>query len=351
MDEAEWVIHDGLQATREQVEDMAPSLVILVGDVMLDRYIYGYANNLNPRAPVPVLKETHREQGAGAAAHVARGLHSLNLEVSLSGAVGDDKSGQDLMEVLEEGGVSANGIAVIEDWVTTVKTRLIASRESLISNKQMMLRWDQEASEDVPEEVASLLAQQAIEGLADAGALVISDYGKGVVNDETAEILISTAKAMSTPVICDPKLTGLHRTEGADAVLFESRGLELMRRRLGESTSALAAARLVQEYQWKALIVLGGQNGVQIYNDEGEVINVECTLTSPKQQIGLIDAAVVAVVAARILRLSDADMANLVNAASECILQAEDAEHFALDRKTLCTRLDETAWNMQVSQR
>ena len=87
-----WAIHDGLQSARRSVENMAPSLVVLVGDVMLDRYIYGYANNLNRRSPVPVLKETHREQGAGAAAHVARGLHSLQLEVAMFGVVADASS-------------------------------------------------------------------------------------------------------------------------------------------------------------------------------------------------------------------------------------------------------------------
>lgn len=349
--EGDWVIHDGLQSTRRRVEDMQPSLVVLVGDVMLDRYIYGYANNLNPRAPVPVLKETHREQGAGAAAHVARGLHSLQMEVALFGVVADDEAGQDVIEALEEVGISSDGVALLEDWRTTVKTRFIASRESLIANKQMMLRLDEEAGVDVPGNVAELLCNQAIERMSSAKALVISDYGKGVVNDETAQKMIEAASEAGIPVICDPKLTGLHRTSGADVVLFESRGLELMRRRLSKSTPDEAAEELVNEYGWGSLVVLGGQNGLDLYNSEGENIHVDCTLLSPNQQIGLIDAAAVAAVASRILSLSYIDMAHLINAACECILQAQGAEHFAIDRRELCTRLDEIAWAMQISQR
>ena len=351
MDEGDWGIHDGLQNTRRRVENMVPSLVVLVGDVMLDRFIYGYANNLNPRAPVPVLKETHREQGAGAAAHVARGLTSLQHKVSIFGVVGDDEAGADVIEALEEAGIKSDGVAVLENWRTTVKTRFIASRESLIANKQMMLRVDEEALDDVSSEVAELLANQASELLPKAGALVISDYGKGVVNDATAESLIQQAKAAGVPVICDPKLTGLHRTKGADVVIFESRGLELMRRRLSKSNEEEAAWELVEEHGWDSLLVLGGENGVDLYKSGQEHIHVSCTLLEPRQQIGLIDAAVVAVVAARALSLSDLDMAHLANAACECILQAEDAAHFAIDRKTLCTRLDEVAWSMQISQR
>jgi len=351
LEEGDWAIHDGLQRTRRLVENMEPSLVVLVGDVMLDRYIYGYANNLNPRAPVPVLKETHREQGAGAAAHVARGLHSLQMEVATYGVVAADEAGQDVIEALEEVGISSDGVALLEDWRTTVKTRFIASRESLIANKQMMLRLDEEAGTDVPDEVADLLCEQAIERLSSAKALVISDYGKGVVNDETAKKLIDAASKTGIPVVCDPKLTGLHRTRGADVVLFESRGLELMRRRLSKSTPEEAAEELVAEYGWGALVVLGGQTGLDLYSSEGENIHVDCTLPSPSQQIGLIDAAVVAAIASRILSLTDVDMAHLINAACECILEAEDADHFAIDRRELCTRIDEIAWAMQISQR
>jgi len=346
-----WAIHDGLQNARKSVENMAPSLIVLVGDVMLDRYIYGYANNLNPRAPVPVLKETHREQGAGAAAHVARGLHSLQLEVALFGVVADDEAGGDVVDALEEVGISADGIVVLEDWRTTVKTRFIASRESLIENKQMMLRVDEEANSEIPEQVANILSTSASSRLVDAKGLVLSDYGKGAVNDETAKSLMAKAKEIGVPVICDPKLTGLHRTRGADAVIFESRGLELMRRRLFKATADEAAAELVEEHGWGALLVLGGQNGVDMYKQDGSHLHVGCSLPSPRQQIGLIDAAAVAVVVSHILNLSDLDMAHLVNAACECILQAEDAEHFAIDRRTLCTRLDEIAWSMQISQR
>ena len=124
-----------------------------------------------------------------------------------------------------------------------------------------------------------------------------------------------------------------------------------MRRRLSKSTEEDAAWELVEEHGWDSLLVLGGQNGVDLYKSGQEHIHVSCTLLEPRQQIGLIDAAVVAVVAARALSLSDLDMAHLANAACECILQAEDAAHFAIDRKTLCTRLDEVAWSMQISQR
>ena len=96
------------------------------------------ANNLNSRAPVPVLRETSREEDVGAAAHVARGLRSMGMESHLFGVVGDDGAGLSIIESLEAEGVTTHGIAIIEDrTTTTVKTRMLASRESLIREEQL----------------------------------------------------------------------------------------------------------------------------------------------------------------------------------------------------------------------
>ena len=78
---------------------------------MLDRYVHGYANNVNSRAPVPVLKETHREEDVGAAAHVARGLDNIGLDAILFGVVGDDRSGSKIISLLENDNIECNGIA------------------------------------------------------------------------------------------------------------------------------------------------------------------------------------------------------------------------------------------------
>ncbi|MDP6869778.1 MAG: PfkB family carbohydrate kinase [Candidatus Poseidoniaceae archaeon] len=348
MNEIENEIHDRLLNLQTMIKEVSGDIV-LVGDIMLDRYIHGYANNLNSRAPVPVLKETKRDDDVGAAAHVARGLENIGLDASLFGVVGDDEAGVSIIEALEKEGVECDGIAVIDGRTTTVKTRLIAGREYLITNQQLLLRWDIEDDRAIDEEALDEIMDQAVKRITNSDVLVISDYGQGVVTDESAARLVNAAKSAKVPVVCDPKLTGLHRTKGADWVIFQTRGLDLMAKRMACNTASEAAAILVKENQWGNLMVLQGENGVIVYTTDGEIIHATCTVEQARGVIGIIDAAGVAVCAGVKLGLSPLDIAHLANAACECIMSKDN--NFTLTREDLADRLGEVAWSLQISQR
>ena len=348
MNEIENENHDRLLNLQSLIKEINGD-VVLVGDIMLDRYIHGYANNLNSRAPVPVLKETRREEDVGAAAHVARGLENIGLDAILFGVVGDDESGTNIIEALEHDEVECDGIAVIEDRTTTVKTRLIAGREYMISNQQLLLRWDIEDDNPIGDEALNMLMEQAVNRIADSDVLIISDYGQGVVTDEGASRLINAAKIAKVPVICDPKLTGLHRTNGADWVIFLTRGLDLMAKRMACNDSSEAAKMLVSENNWGNLLVLHGENGVTVYTSDNQILEVTCNVNQAKGVIGIIDAAGVAVCAGVKLGLDPIDIAHLANAACECIMSKEN--YFTLTSDDLADRLGEVAWSLQISQR
>ena len=344
-------VHDALKKLESGLKNIKPSKVLLVGDIMMDCYIHGFANNLNSRAPVPVLKETSRDVDVGAAAHVARGLDSLGLKSHLYGIVGDDDSGLAILDMLEQERVETSGIAVLEDRTTTVKTRLLGAREGLIKGEQLLLRWDIEDDEPISNDALESLIQRTIENIPNSSCLILSDYGLGVLNDQGAEQLISEAKKHNVPIIADPKLTGLHRTQGVDWVLFQSKGLELMRRRIGAATGADAAASLLESNDWKHLLILEGQDGVTIHSKDAETVHVQCMLEEIRQMIGLIDAAAVAVATAISLNLSVEETAQLANAASECILVADRTDRFVLRLDDMIDRIGEIAWSLQVSKR
>ena len=344
-------IHDALKKLENGLRNIKPSKVLLVGDIMMDCYIHGFANNLNSRAPVPVLKETSRDVDVGAAAHVARVLDSLGLKSHLYGILGDDDSGLAIIDMLEQEGVETSGIAVLEERTTTVKTRLLGEREGLIKGEQLLLRWDIEDDEPISNDALESLIERTIESIPNSSCLILSDYGLGVLNDEGAERLISEAKKHNVPIIADPKLTGLHRTQGVDWVLFQSKGLELMRRRIGAATGADAAASLLKSNDWKHLLILEGQDGVTIHSKDAETVHVQCMLEEIRQMIGLIDAAAVAVATAISLNLSVEETAQLANAASECILVADRTDRFVLRLDDMIDRIGEIAWSLQVSKR
>ena len=350
--EEDWVTHDNLQKLRRAVEGLEAKKVVLVGDVMLDRYVHGYANNLDPTAAVPVLKETYRQQGAGAAAHVARGLLSFGLQPELFAVVGDDDAGRELLELLDNEGVPTEGIVVIEGRKTTVKTRLIAARESLINQKQLLMRWDSEESKPLQEDACTAIIDQACAALTHAAVLVISDYGKGVLSDSGAHRLVSVATEAGIPIVSDPKLTGLHRIRGAKVAIMKARGLNLMRRRIGLEVASEAANTILSENDIDSLLVAGGEDGTTLYKSDGTSLHIPCGATNPRQQIGLLDAANVAMTTALAAGLSPEQGCLLANSACEVILAGDSTSmETVLSARALVTRLDEVAWSMHISQR
>ena len=339
-----------LKELRSLLDEMESSKVTLIGDIMLDRYHHGYSNRLISTAPVPVLKILRSEESPGAAAHIARGLNSLGLNVSIFSSVGDDREGDFIKSKFLSDGISIDGIETVENRQTLTKIRFFGSRQSLLEKTQILLQADREALEDLDIQVSNHLVEKTLESIPDSCALVISDYDKGVLTDEGAQRLIDCARKFSIPSIVDPKLTGLERSRGATVVLFEIRGLDLLRRRLMLESAEEAAFSLIKTYDWDSMIVLGGVDGVTLYEANGDIDFIPCSAPSPSQQIGLHDAAATALATALGNNFSMSSAVVLAAAACECVLSAE-ASHEFVNRRTLGLWLDELSWQLQISDR
>ena len=339
-----------LKELRSLLDEMESSKVTLIGDIMLDRYHHGYSNRLISTAPVPVLKILRSEESPGAAAHIARGLNSLGLNVSIFSSVGGDREGDFIKSKFLSDGISIDGIETVENRQTLTKIRFFGSRQSLLEKTQILLQADREALEDLDIQVSNRLVEKTLESIPDSCALVISDYDKGVLTDEGAQKLIDCARKFSIPSIVDPKLTGLERSRGATVVLFEIRGLDLLRRRLMLESAEEAAFSLIKTYDWESMIVLGGIDGVTLYEANGDIDFIPCSAPSPSQQIGLHDAAATALAAALGNNFSMSSAVVLAAAACECVLSAE-ASHEFVNRRTLGLWLDELSWQLQISDR
>jgi len=334
----------------DMLDSMGESKVTLIGDVMLDRFHQGYANNLDSTAPVPVLKIMRTEETPGAAAHIAMGLRSLGMQVSLHCCVGDDREGRTIETKLSEHGISTNGIHTVPDRNTLTKIRFYGSRESLLEESQILLQADRGPRDLLSDEFRQTIAQGAMSEIIDSSAVVLSDYDKGVLDTETSLMIISAAKQAGLPVIADPKLTGLDRSAGADVALFENRGLNLLARRQGVADQAKAADDLISQYGWQALLVLRGTDGVTLYQADESPFHIPCMSPSAVQQIGLHDAAATALAAALGNGLTMIDAATLAAAACDCILAAEASREF-VDKETLRLWIDELSWQLRISDR
>ena len=177
----------------EVVKDFSKSTILVLGDLMLDRYLWGQVNRISPEAPVPVVAVNRETSCLGGAGNVSRNLQSLGASVLLAGQVGDDDAGR----WIKSNAPSGQGIFTNPKRPTTIKTRIIA-------HHQQVVRVDQEEVEalspSVRESVLSLIRNESYDGL------LVSDYNKGMVNRDLMAAALEVTRERKIPVFVDPKV-------------------------------------------------------------------------------------------------------------------------------------------------
>lgn len=173
--------------------------VLVIGDVMVDAYIIGKVNRISPEAPVPVVSFEQEEKRIGGAGNVALNLVALGAQPIVCSVIGDDLQGKALFKLFAEKGISSQGIIVSKDRKTTVKTRIIAS-------KQQLLRIDSETTSPINEAQENALLLQ-IQNLINEGidGIIFEDYNKGVLTQNLIQQVIAFAQAANIPTCVDPK--------------------------------------------------------------------------------------------------------------------------------------------------
>jgi rfaE bifunctional protein kinase chain/domain len=235
-----------------EVDALSGARVLVIGDLMLDEYVWGDVRRISPEAPVPVVEITRRSHAPGGAANVAAGVIALGGVPAIIGVTGADAAGDRLRESLDAAGIELSGLVVDATRPTTNKTRFIA-------RGQQVVRADEEDRRALGKRlVAQLLANlEAQVGVSDC--VVLSDYGKGVVTKAVAQTVISVARAASTPVVVDPK--ALRFTKYAGATVITPNDLELAQAAHVQISShaelVAAAERLAAECQANLLVTRG----------------------------------------------------------------------------------------------
>ena len=185
--------------------------VLVVGDLMLDRYLWGAVERISPEAPVPVVRLDHKTHVAGGAGNVAVNLRGLGCAVSLAGIVGDDEDGRQLLELLQNVSVGTAAILAAPGRPTICKTRILGGR-------QQMLRVDVEKAGELSSELQGALLERIETQISGCSAIILSDYGKGLLSASVCQAIIRRGRELSIPTFVDPK--GLHyeKYAGCDAI-------------------------------------------------------------------------------------------------------------------------------------
>jgi len=195
----------------QQIEhEWVSKRLLVIGDVMLDQYLWGEVGRISPEAPVPVVHTTHQNEQPGGAANVALNLARLGAQTVLVGFIGTDENGRHLVSNLRSNGILPVFVAS-EGFPTITKLRIM-------SGHQQMLRLDSERLTERPKTDYDQLIQSVLEQLPNCHAVVLSDYAKGALTPEVCQRVIQSARKLNIPVLVDPKNSDFARYRGATSI-------------------------------------------------------------------------------------------------------------------------------------
>ncbi len=249
--------------------DFSDSTVLCIGDLMLDRFAYGEIERISPEAPVPVLRLTRTTEMLGGVGNVANNIAALGGQAVLVGLLAMDSAGATIGEIIGRTPGISSHLVETRRRPTICKTRYVAAGQQIV-------RTDDESRHDLsPAEEAGLIA--AIDGaMPEAQAVILSDYGKGVVSDGVIAHAVAAARARGVPVFVDPKSLDFTRYQGVTCLTPNLRELAAAARMpVGDDASVIAAARKVMADAGAAsVLVTRAEKGMILVEAGGEVLMV-----------------------------------------------------------------------------
>lgn len=183
---------------KELLERMRGKRILVVGDIMLDKYVVGNVDRISPEAPVPVVHVMDEYSRPGGSANVALNVQALGGNGILSGIMGRDSAGDDMLALLTQESISVEAVVISDDIKTIVKTRIIAERQQIV-------RVDREDSSDAIQGMIPELCAEIDEMISKVDGVVVEDYGKGCITQRVADLIIVAASKAGIPVGLDPK--------------------------------------------------------------------------------------------------------------------------------------------------
>jgi len=269
---------------KEIVKKLNKAKVLVIGDLILDEYIWGKVERISPEAPVPVVWANRRTHVPGGAANVANNIRAYDAEVHLAGVIGSDDNAELLLSELKKNKINTKGIFVEPDRYTTVKTRIIAGH-------QQVVRVDWEHTEPLKQEATRKIFNFIKENISYFDAIIIEDYGKGVINAQLLQGLILLAQAHKKIVTVDPKedhfqyyreVTSItpNRKELENAVrnlkIRDNKNkLKLDSDKLFTDNDVDRAAEQIMEYLGiESLLVTLGENGMKLFEKNKKAVHI-----------------------------------------------------------------------------
>jgi rfaE bifunctional protein kinase chain/domain len=243
--------------------------ILVVGDIIMDEYIWGDVSRISPEAPVPVVDVQDQTKMLGGAANVLNNIISLGGRAILCGVIGNDPTGREILERLKTTGSATRGIVVEPKRPTSIKTRIIA-------HNQQVVRFDRESRKGIEAESRHKLLRIVEEHRGEIDAVLVADYGKGVVSEALMKSLRGLLTDMSIPLAVDPKSGNFECYRGVDVITpnhYEAGAfsrIEIM----DEDTLIRAGRQMLDELDCGTVLVTQGKDGMTLFEKNGEISHI-----------------------------------------------------------------------------
>ena len=260
-----------LDATRLRtlLDGFPRAKVAILGDIMLDRYVWGDVNRISQEAPVPIVEVRRNSSRFGAAANVAENVATLGAHATLVGVVGDDEAGREVLSLLTGRGVDVDSVVSEPGRPTTTKLRVIA-------HSQQVVRADSEVTEDVSGEVEAAVLRGLKRAITESDVLIVSDYGKGVVTQATIAAAISAARESGKMVCVDPKESHFASYVGVTAITPNQKeaggavGTDIR----DEESLLSVGWELSKRLEAECVVITRGEQGMSLFMSDGELVHL-----------------------------------------------------------------------------
>lgn len=255
-------IADSVPRLKRLIPRLRGRRIGVLGDLMLDRYLWGTASRLSPEAAVPVVDFAEQSECLGGAGNVAANIAALGARVEAFGVIGNDEPGRALQKCLRAANIAANGVLADSKRVTTVKTRIIARHQHIV-------RVDFERRDPLRSEIEQKLLRQVFDSLKHLDALVFSDYNKGLITDSLADRVLSRCHEEDVSVFVSPKTSRLYAYRGARAVVcnIEEASRFVTHPLVDEKSIEEAGRALLAHFGSSAVVITRGRKGMSVFEE------------------------------------------------------------------------------------
>jgi D-beta-D-heptose 7-phosphate kinase/D-beta-D-heptose 1-phosphate adenosyltransferase len=296
--------------------DLPAHRLAVVGDYMLDVYLFGDVNRISAEAPVPVVSVERETRLPGGAGNVARNLCALGLQPVCCGFIGDDKPGHHLREDLATLGADVTGLVAVPGMETTRKTRVLAK-------SQQVVRVDRDNRVNPSGPAFTRWLDEIVERLASCQGLLLSDYDKGMLSTEVTSRLIAAAHAHGLKIVADPKPQNMPLFAGATVVCPNAPEAHLATGIACEQPDKLreAATKLIADLSLEAAVITRGAHGMYLLTAEGDESHLPTVATQVADVTGAGDTVAALLAAALVSGHTYLEAAQLANIAAGLVVQ------------------------------